>query len=158
MGWTTRDQIFETSFDLRLPLAQVFHFFADAGNLERITPDKLSFQIVSPQPIEMRDGALIDYRLSLMGVPFTWRTRITRWDPPRQFEDTQLAGPYRKWVHTHSFSEHDGLTTISDRVVYQLPFWPLGQLGLPFVRRQVRQIFRFREQAIRAWFQQTEAR
>lgn len=151
-----REHRFETSLTLKLPLEDVFHFFADAGNLERITPDRLSFRILSPRPIEMRKGALIDYRLSLMGIPFDWKTEITRWDPPFMFVDSQLKGPYRSWVHTHSFTEHKGATTIRDEVVYSLPLYPLGELALPFVRRQVAAIFRFRELAIHAYFHKEE--
>lgn len=151
-----RDHLFETQLTLRIPLGEVFPFFADAGNLERITPDRLRFHILSPQPIEMKKGALIEYRLRLMGVPFRWKTEISHWDPPFQFVDSQLKGPYRKWVHTHSFSEHKGSTTITDRVVYRLPLWPLGELALPFVRRQVAAIFRFRELALRAYFHREE--
>lgn len=133
-----------------MPIEQVFGFFADASNLERITPPELRFRTVSPQPIQMATGAVIDFRLRLLGIPFGWRTRISVWEPPYCFVDEQLRGPYRVWVHTHRFSEGEGFTTIADEVHYALPCWPLGQLAFPFVYSMLQYIFRFRQEATRA--------
>jgi ligand-binding SRPBCC domain-containing protein len=101
---------------------------------------------VSPLPIEMRVGALIDYRLKVHGVPIRWRSAISAWDPPHLFVDEQLHGPYRRWVHTHRFRAVAGGTEVIDDVVFQAPFgWPVERL---FVRRDVRAIFLHRQQAI----------
>ncbi len=135
---------------MHLPLVreQVFAFFADAENLERITPPELRFRILTPRPIVMAAGAVIDYRLSLVGVPFHWRTRIAAWDPPRSFTDEQLAGPYRQWVHTHEFEAVGDGTCIRDTVRYRLPLFPVGQLAYPLVRAQIGRVFRYRASAI----------
>jgi ligand-binding SRPBCC domain-containing protein len=134
---------------LNRPLDEVFAFFADAGNLERITPRELRFRILTPLPIEMRSGARIDYRLSLYGVPFRWRTEIAVWEPPHRFVDVQRSGPYREWIHTHRFLAEGEGTRMQDEVAYVLPLGRLGLLGLPLVRRQLDRIFDFREARIR---------
>jgi ligand-binding SRPBCC domain-containing protein len=134
---------------LQLPREQVFAFFADAKNLELITPGHLNFKITSPQPIELRKGALIDYQLSLHGIPMNWRTEITVWDPPRRFVDTQLKGPYSQWIHTHTFTEIDANTTlIEDEVRYRLPLEPIGDLFHFIIEGEIRKIFDYREKVV----------
>lgn len=131
---------------LARPPEEVFDFFADAGNLEAITPPSLSFRIVTPRPIAMGAGALIEYRLRVRGVPLMWLTRIDTWEPPQRFVDVQLAGPYALWHHTHAFEAlEDGSTLMHDVVRYALPFWPVGELAhRAIVARELRAIFDFR--------------
>ena len=131
----------------------VFPYFADAQNLEELTPSWLSFQILTPQPIEMQVGTRIDYRIALRGVPIRWRTRIARWEPPYAFADEQLRGPYALWHHTHTFTPCDGGTVLGDQVEMRPHGGPLaGLLMAMFVRRDVERIFRFRAQTMIARF------
>ncbi len=131
----------------------VFSFFADTSNLERITPAFLHFHILTPRPIPMKPGALIDYQLRLCGVPFRWKTRIETFEPGSFFTDVQLSGPYRRWHHRHEFVEVSGGTEMKDIVDYELP---LGRLGVAarwlFVRHALDRIFDYRRTAIREIF------
>jgi hypothetical protein len=133
--------------------AEVWGFFADALNLEAITPPFLRFRVVSPQPVLMGVGTLIEYRLRLHGVPVAWLTRIEEWKPGVRFVDRQLRGPYALWHHTHSFEPHPGGTLVRDRVRYAIPLGPLGELAHAlFVRRDVERIFDFRRLEIERRF------
>jgi ligand-binding SRPBCC domain-containing protein len=135
---------------IELPIEQVFDFYGDALNLERITPPWLGFEVTTPRPIEMGVGTLIEYRLKLHRVPVRWRTRIEAWEPPHRFVDMQVRGPYSLWEHTHTFEEDGpGATIIRDRVRYSIPFGPLGELvDRLLVRRDLKQIFDYRRDAV----------
>jgi hypothetical protein len=134
-------------------LEEVFAFFSDARNLEELTPDWLSFQVLTPEPIRLEPGAKIDYRLRWHGVPLRWTTEITRWNPPHSFEDLQLSGPYKLWLHTHRFEAADGGTRMTDIVQYALPFGIFGRIAHAVkVRRDVARIFDFRYDRIQARF------
>lgn len=145
-----RGYLLETEQEFPLPRAELFPFFADAANLESITPAELRFRILTPLPITMARGALIDYRLRINGIPVRWRTEISTWDPPVRFVDRQLRGPYRWWIHEHEFIEIDGGTLMRDRVEY-------GVLGGAIVnrllvQRQVERIFGYRRRILEKHF------
>jgi ligand-binding SRPBCC domain-containing protein len=128
---------------------RVFAFFADAFNLEAITPPWLGFRVVTPGPIEMGPGTLIEYRLRLHGLRVDWLTRIEIWEPGRRFVDTQVRGPYRVWRHTHVFEDHPEGTLVRDRVSYAIPLGRVGELArLLFVRRDLDRIFDYRRLAV----------
>jgi ligand-binding SRPBCC domain-containing protein len=131
------------------PRDEVFPFFANARNLERITPPFLRFEVATAGEIAMRAGALIDYRLRLHSIPFRWRTEIEEYAPPNYFVDAQLRGPYKVWRHRHDFTDAPGGTVMRDQVDYEVGFGPLGALArVLFVRRSVEQIFDYRNRVI----------
>lgn len=126
--------------------AEVFPFFADAMNLERITPPWLKFQVLTPPPIEMFAGQVIDYRLQVHHVPLKWRTEIAEWQPPIHFVDMQQRGPYRWWHHTHLFDEVAGGTRCRDVVRYGVPGGAVAHWLV--VRRDVYAIFAYRQRVM----------
>lgn len=145
-----RIHLLERQQRLEVPLGQVFPFYANAANLEGITPPWLGFEVTTPRPIEMRVGALIDYRLKLHGIPVRWRTRIEAWEPPHRFVDAQLSGPYSLWHHTHTFvADGKNGTILGDRVRYAIPFGPAGELARTLiVARDLERIFDYRRDAV----------
>ncbi len=139
-----RDRVLERSQVVPVEIEEAFAFFADARNLEEITPPGLGFRILEAPPALER-GSLLVYRLRLFGLPFRWQTEIVEWRPPFGFTDMQLAGPYRRWEHTHRLTPVDGGTEIHDRVLYRLPFEPLAGLLAPLtVGPSLRAIFDYR--------------
>lgn len=141
---------FHSKLWLPHPREEVFAFFADARNLETLTPAWLRFEILTPPPIAMRPGALIDYRLRVHGFPIRWRTEITEWKPPHRFVDQQLRGPYTRWHHTHTFIEREGGTDCLDEVAYRP--WGGSLINGLFVRRDVAKIFAFRRERLQRLF------
>ncbi len=143
-------RVYETECWLPAPIDEVFPFFADAWNLERITPPFLKFEVLTPKPLEMREGAIIDYRLKLKGFPIRWRTRIAAWEPPHRFIDTQIKGPYTLWHHEHTFEPKDGGTLCRDVVTYGY----FGQFAVEswWVRKDIEAIFAYRQKVMREIF------
>lgn len=144
-------RVHEFSAEIWLPVKrnELFPFFASAANLDAITPPWLHFQILTPF-VKMSEGALIDYRLRVRGIPMRWRTRINLWEPPLRFVDEQIRGPYRLWVHEHSFEECEGGTLARDNVRYAVPLDSLAHRWV--VRPDIERIFRFRQEAMRERF------
>ena len=142
----------EWKSELWLPVAsdKLFEFFGDAANLDAITPDSLRFEILTPMPMRVREGSLIDYRLRIRGFPVRWRTRINVWEPPHRFVDEQIRGPYRLWVHEHTFVPQRGGTLVKDYVRYAVPFDWLVYGWL--VKPDIEKIFAFRTQELRKRF------
>lgn len=132
------------------PRDELFAFFGDAANLQTITPPWVKFEVLTPSPIILRLGALIDYRIKVHGLPIRWRTEIAEWDPPQQFVDVQLRGPYTLWRHTHTFEKSNDGTLCRDHVRYR----PRGGALIHrlFVRRDVERIFQYRQERLRALF------
>jgi ligand-binding SRPBCC domain-containing protein len=126
-------------------LQTTFAFFADAANLQRLTPPLLDFVIATPLPIAMQQGTLIDYRLTLRGIPMRWRTLISVWEPPHRFVDEQLRGPYRYWRHEHRFTAMPEGTLVEDEVRYRVLG---GALVNPLVKRDLMAIFTFRQREL----------
>jgi ligand-binding SRPBCC domain-containing protein len=131
-------------------IERVFHFFSQAENLERLTPTFLNFRILTPTPLTIRQGTTIDYQLKLRGVPITWRSEITRWDPPHCFVDEQRRGPYRRWKHTHLFERQNGGTLVTDRVEYAT--WGGALVNALVVAPELRRIFDYRQAALAEHF------
>ncbi|HEX8924874.1 MAG TPA: SRPBCC family protein [Terriglobales bacterium] len=134
------------------PLEEVFEFFSQARNLDRITPPWLNFKILQA-PDVIHEGALIYYRLAWHGIPMRWTTRIEEWRPPYRFVDLQLRGPYRLWHHTHSFESKDGGTLMRDSLRYAIPLGVLGHFAAGWrVSPDVERIFDYRREQIRSMF------
>ena len=133
---------FHTELWLPRSVPQIFDFFADAYNLQALTPDWLKFKILTPKPIQLRVGALIDYRLRIHGLPVRWQTEITAWEPPHRFVDEQKRGPYRRWIHEHHFTPQNDGALCTDHVRYAVRGGEL--VHRLFVRRDVEKIFAYR--------------
>jgi len=141
--------VLEREMLVPVSIRETFEFFQDPHNLALITPPSLGFQILTPDPIRMRCGAEIDYRIRLAGIPVKWKTIITEYEPPFFFIDEQVRGPYRFWRHRHSFRPTEGGTVVSDRVEYALPFGWIGRIvHCLAVRRRLQHIFAYRQTAL----------
>lgn len=150
-GYVLRDEAW-----LPFSREEVFEFFADARNLQRLTPPWLHFQILSSLDDGIREGSLIDYKLRLRGVPIRWRTEISAWEPPFRFVDEMLRGPYREWIHEHRFEERGGGTLMTDEVRYSVPGGRLVHRF--FVRPDLERIFRYRREQLVAALTKSRAR
>lgn len=146
-----RHFLLETEIVLPESRDKVFQFFADAFQLETITPPWLHFEVLSDAPIAMKTGQLIDYKLKLHGIPVKWQSEISAWEPPFRFVDQQVRGPYRKWYHEHTFEEHPRGTLVRDRVEYAVPGgWLINRF---FVKGDLQRIFEFRHEMLRKIFE-----
>mgnify|MGYP000616262432 CR=1 FL=1 len=135
------------------PVDELFDYFRDPENLEEITPDRLKFRILDADPLPVREGTVIEYRLRLRGIPLSWTTEITAFEPNEYFQDTMIDGPYRKWEHIHTFERVNGRTVMGDQVHYELPYGWLGELVHELlIKRDLKHIFQYRARTLRDRF------
>jgi len=145
--------IFESKLVIDKPIYEVFEFFCKAENLQKLTPPTLNFKILTELPIEMKKGSRIDNRIKLYGVPVKWKTEITKWDPPFEFEDTQLKGPYKLWKHRHIFKDLGDKTEMTDIVEYNPKGFPFNTiLDKLIVKKEIEKIFNYRTEKINQYF------
>lgn len=138
------------------PLAEVFEFFSQAENLQKLTPAWLHFRILSVEPAPVRAGTLIRYSLRWRIFPIHWTSEIIEWDPPHGFVDVQRKGPYKLWHHEHRFAAEENGTRITDEVHYLLPFGVFGSIAHTLkVKRDVETIFAYRTEAVSRLFAAT---
>lgn len=141
--------IFKQVTYINRPLSEVFNFFSKAENLNKLTPPDLQFKILTPLPIKMEKGTLIDYKIKLNGIAFSWKTKITAWENNRKFEDTQIKGPYKIWIHEHLFEEENGQVKMTDTVQYLSPGWFLEPIINKFyISKKVEFIFSHRTKVL----------
>jgi ligand-binding SRPBCC domain-containing protein len=149
-----KSHFLKTTTIISKPLDEVFAFFSKAENLNELTPPELQFSILTPLPIAMKKGALIDYKIKLSGIPMKWRTKISTWEPPFRFVDEQLKGPYVKWIHEHRFEARGNETIMYDTIEYLSPGWIFEPIvNQLFVQHKVEAIFKYREQRMKELFQ-----
>lgn len=135
------------------PIDEVFEFFSKAENLNLLTPTFLKFKILTPLPIAMGVGTLIDYKISLNGIPFTWKTKISTWKKNEVFVDEQLRGPYKVWIHEHKFEVVDSGVKMTDTVQYLSPGWIVEPIiNKLYIEKKVKEIFEFRKKVLLQYF------
>jgi len=130
--------------------AKVFEFFSNPANLDRLTPAWLNFAILTPATSQIKQGALLDYRLRIRGIPIRWQSEVAVWDPPRRFIDRQTKGPYSLWIHEHTFEERDNGTVVGDNVEYAVPGGSIVQKLL--VAPDIERIFNYRHKILEELF------
>jgi ligand-binding SRPBCC domain-containing protein len=140
----------KTELWLPQPRAEIFQLFADPANLERLTPEWLRFEIISEAQQTLTEGTRLNYRLRIHGVPITWQSEITGWNPPHQFVDRQTRGPYRLWIHEHTFVDQEGGTLVCDNVQYSVFGGALVNRFL--VAPDLDRIFKYRHRALKTIF------
>lgn len=135
---------------------KIWEFVSSPGNLARITPPSMGFEITSPVEDKMYEGMIITYRVRpLAGIPVTWVTEITHLTEGRYFVDEQRSGPYSLWHHRHFIEPQGNGTLMTDMVTYIPPLGILGRIANAlFIRKKLRRIFDFREKAMNAWAKQ----
>jgi len=152
------DHVLERGFWLPRPRQEVFQFFADPGNLALVQPPGAQLQWLSPPPAGLTAGAVLDFRIRVLGWPVRWRVMVREFDPPYRFVDVQLCGPFARWEHRHRFvagspgEDRPGPigTWVKDRITYRLPLGPLGSLAHALgAGRQIKELFDYRERRLR---------
>jgi len=152
-------KVYKLKFNQKInkPIDEVFSFFSKPDNLALITPAKLNFKILTPTPIRMKEGQLIDYTIEIFKKEIRWRTLITEYEKPKKFIDQQLKGPYSMWHHTHTFNSHNDYVEMVDEISYVVPFGILGQIvNFIFIKRDLISIFEYRKKVINKYFKENE--
>jgi ligand-binding SRPBCC domain-containing protein len=140
---------YKTTQIVHTDLQTCWDFFSSPGNLQKITPPSMGFNIISGADRKMYPGQIITYTVKpFLGIPVTWVTEITQVKEWEFFIDEQRFGPYKFWHHQHFFRLVPEGIEMTDIVHYVLPFGVLGMIAIPMVKKKLREIFSYREKVI----------
>lgn len=142
---------------MRCNIETAWKFFSSPHNLSEITPENMSFVVLSDIKDEsIFEGMEIDYIVSpVLGIPMKWKTIISQVEDDKSFTDFQKKGPYKHWNHFHEFIPDENGILMKDTVDYELPFGVLGRIAHRlFVKEKLRSIFDFRYRVLNDLFNQ----
>lgn len=144
----------KTQQKLPISIEKAWDFFSNPKNLKKITPEEMSFEIISGAEKSIYPGQIIQYNVSpIFGIKLRWVTEITHVIDNKYFVDEQRFGPYSLWHHKHFFKKIKGGILMEDVVDYKIPLGWLGQLAhFIFVKNRLKKIFKFRENKLEKLF------
>lgn len=139
-----RFNIFTRSVDINCPVDKLFNFHLDTNNVIKISPPFLKVRVRHISDLPLKEKSQITIEIGRFGMYIPWKVEIEKISFPTQIVDLQISGPFNYWKHEHNFLLKGELITMTDKIVFILPFGIIGKIFLPFILLNLIFMFRYR--------------